>query len=238
MPSINHPTPPGFLRRRTKKGRLVFEPKSAARAVHVMFLEDLGEVKFFNQFECVKAHMSNRFFLKLDIENAFDSVDAFKADVQLDIDFGDTWMYFFHKKGGLIQGAPASPIIFHLYCSVVLDPHMKEWCDLNGLVYTRYVDDILISAPRTSKEKLDQFGKKKRKIIRNIIRDAGFSINEDKAVLVDNKYTPVIFLGMEIFKNRVWTEPEFAEKLAHEKPGTKRYIGLNAWGKKVIALNK
>ena len=238
MSMTKHQTPRGFYRKETEGGRVVFAPDKYTRTLHDGFLESVGEIYYPNQFECVKRHIKNRFFLKLDLKDAFDSVNAIMAEVVLDLDFGFSWKYFFHEKGGLIQGAPASPAIFHLYCMEVLDSRIQEWCVLNNLAYSRFVDDILISSPRTSGRNLDRFGKKKRKVIRRIIKRARFQVNEQKSIAVDNKYTPIVYLGMQIFQNSVTPKKDFVEKIIAEPPGTRRYEGLEGWERAVIAVNR
>lgn len=243
MPSVNHPTPPGFIRRRGPKGRVVFEPSEEVYSIHEEFLAGLGKISFPDQCDCVRPHLKNRFFLKLDLRDAYDSVSAFDVEVFLNLSFGDNWIYFFHQDGGFIQGAPASHPLFNLYCDEVLDQHLRGYSRVNCLTYTRYVDDLLFSSQ-------GRIGKKRRRAIRDSIRKSGLVINEKKAVLVDNKYTPITYVGMRIHRGTVRTTREFLAKLANTKEknpcGCKlkkglcscKFDGLMGWGKRVFALNE
>jgi len=235
MPSINHPTPPGFIRSRGPKGRIVFEPDLATCAVHKGLLDSLGKLKFPNQFQCIEPHLKNRsrFYWKVDLRDAFDSVKPFDVEVFLDIDFGSNWRLFFHKDGGLIQGAPASHPLFNLYCAERLDIKLREYCAKYNLVYTRYVDDILFSDT-------EWIGKRRRRIAIGIIKQTGFNIKDDKVSLVDNTKQQLVFLGIRVLNNRVGTTIEFQKKLTDailNNEDKDVVAGLRGWNKKVLALN-
>mgnify|MGYP001607482921 CR=1 FL=1 len=245
MPSVNHPTPPGFIRRRGPKGRIVFEPTDEAYEIHRQFLKTLGKVGFPDQIECISPHLKNRFFWKIDLQDAFDSVSEWDIEVFLDISFGDEGKYFFHRKGGLIQGAPASHILFNLYCAEILDEPLREYCQKNNLTYTRYVDDLLFSDS-------ERIGKKRRRAVRDVIKTCGFVIKERKVRLLDTKHTSFPYLGVGIFRNHVYLPRAFLAKLqkrdvyhprkklmgkALEEWRDKRMEGLHGWKRRALALN-
>lgn len=88
-------------------------------------------------------------------------------------------------KGCLPQGAPTSPIIANMICAP-LDNHFMELAKKYHLQYTRYADDITISARKTfpneiayEKNGLVIAGSK----VRSILKRDGFEINEEKNYL-------------------------------------------------------
>ena len=221
--------PPGFTLVIGKNGRVSFSPSRVVRNLHNGFLKYLGHIDYPNQFDSVKKHLSNRFFLKLDIKDAFGSVTQEMIESRIHV-FGKLGRYFFHANGGLIVGAPASSALFHLYCLEELDKTFDEMCVLSGMKYSRYCDDILISSPK-------RIVSRERKVIRALIRISGFSINERKSKLVDNKYTPLTFVGIHIVNGRAYAKPDF-EDVLQKTQNLHAYNGMMAWKEKIIALNE
>ena len=157
-----HPVPAGFKIAKgfTHKGaRQVFNPSLVARQAHKLFLAEVPEVLWLGPLESVRSHIDsgNRFFLKVDLASAFDSVTNSRLVSVLEgctgwgVDIPSE--LFFHEGGGLIQGAPASQYLFRLYCEQSgLDDDLDRYCQeqnrLNkkGYVWSRYADDIILSA--------------------------------------------------------------------------------------------
>jgi hypothetical protein len=75
---------------------------------------------------------------------------------------------------GLAVGGPLSPYLMNLYCEVYLDSRLRRWCKKNGLVYTRYVDDLTFSSTHI-------ISGEKRREIRRFIAEAGFEVNHRKS---------------------------------------------------------
>lgn len=71
----------------------------------------------------------------------------------------------------LPQGAPTSPYLANIVCRK-MDIRIKCLCDKIDADFTRYADDITISGKKNIIEYLD--------IIKSIVIDEGFSINNDK----------------------------------------------------------
>ncbi len=80
---------------------------------------------------------------------------------------------FDEKQGGLMEGPPASPDLFNLYCAALLDRQIGEIATRHGLTYTRYVDDLTFSAAHPISEEV-------RKEIRAAIKAAGFWVNHKR----------------------------------------------------------
>lgn len=79
--------------------------------------------------------------------------------------------------GVLPQGAPSSPMISNLVAKE-LDISMEEYADKNGLIYTRYADDITLSSSSDLPKGVST-GKIRRDII-EIIRKNHFKENRNK----------------------------------------------------------
>lgn len=79
--------------------------------------------------------------------------------------------------GVLPQGAPTSPMLSNLV-SFELDENLTDYAEQNGLVYTRYADDLTFSASGDLPEDIS-VGQINRSII-GIIRKCGFKENERK----------------------------------------------------------
>ena len=101
---------------------------------------------------------------------------------------------------GLAVGGPLSPYLMNLYCEVYLDSRLRRWCEGNGLVYTRYVDDLTFSSKRI-------ISGEKRKEVRRFIHEAGFEVNHRKS--------KVLALSQgAVFVTRVGLEQQQPEHLA------------------------
>lgn len=232
-------TPPGFYRKELENGRIVFALQGDSLDIYTVHEDVKDELDPLmtpsaNQFDCVRKHIerTNRFYWKVDLSSAFDSVTFHSVACWWDL---PTYvrccpMLFFHKDGGLIQGARASPKIFQLFCQRALDPYLEEFCRKNAIVYTRFADDLLFSS-RVPIEKGAQ------RHIRDIIRTAGFRINEKKVVLADTFTTPIVYLGIRIFENNASVTEEFSNSLSDLEPGASK-SGKLGWQRSVSAINR
>lgn len=163
----------------------------------------------------VMPHLGNKTFYLMDIKDAFPSV---KVERLSEILRGFSWYDFpdpgvteqylrrfnVDSKGGLIQGAPASPMLFNMYC-FHMDREIEALCKSSGMVYTRYLDDITISAPEGV-----PLGKKRRKSIRDIVQNYGhMEINHAKSRLHSLDHGPVTITGISIYPDgRCQPSPE------------------------------
>lgn len=109
-----------------------------------------------NTTEALRLHQKNnsRWFLKLDIKKFFNNcteelvINKLKeiypfhecTEEQLK---EILWICF--RNGELPQGTPMSPLLTNLIM-IPFDYHFQKYCWKHRLVYTRYADDILISA--------------------------------------------------------------------------------------------
>ncbi|OGD63079.1 hypothetical protein A3A71_03770 [Candidatus Berkelbacteria bacterium RIFCSPLOWO2_01_FULL_50_28] len=204
---------------RTKR-RHISAPNAQMREVHsalISYLRSLpadlsaatGARKGHSSITNIFPHRNNRYFLLLDIKDAYGTVDEEKlVQVLLELDptlprdlFGSEVVtqflqrYCLNNKGGLLTGAPASPDLYNLYVAVLLDSKLIELCKQYGLTYTRYLDDITLSS-------MTRIGKKKRQAIYGLMREAGLVIHESKTQILDLNRGPVKIAGFTLNQNR------------------------------------
>lgn len=133
------------------------------------------------------AHIGNKHFLKIDIEDFFDSIpyNGVKnllmkySDNVLSEESIELLLKIISRNGRFVQGAVTSPLIANAFCN-----SMDE--EIAGIVqmisngkYTRYSDDIVVSS--------DEFIDYKTIIkIFKVIENYGFSLNKNKTVITSN----------------------------------------------------
>lgn len=98
-------------------------------------------------------------------------------------------------KGRLPQGAPTSPKLANLVCAK-LDARIHGYAGSKGIVYTRYADDITLSAH--SVQKLE----KAKHFLGTIIKDENLIVNRSKTKLCGTKRQKKI-TGLVLSQNGV-----------------------------------
>ncbi len=236
-----YPAPPGF-RAVLANGRWTYSANESPIVLswHESMIEELCEqyglerASFPDSLECVRPHLRHRFLLKMDLADAYGHVKPFGAFTMLDLpgEYEEHWQYFFHRDGGLIQGAPASSIIFHFYVRVMVERDLLDLCRDLGLTWSRYVDDFLFSSntfitPRTQKRLKHHFAA------------CGFPINPRKTRAVDRRKETLVHLGVQFENHRVVLPDSFNQKLnIASQWGDQTYIRqLELWRNRVLALN-
>ena len=101
----------------------------------------------------------------------------------------------FGRVGVLPQGAPSSPILANL-AAERLDESLLHFATQNGFVYTRYADDITVSATNLSTSR----GRVRSEIIRRI-RESGFRENSKKCHIAGPGAKKLV-LGLLVDGNR------------------------------------
>lgn len=111
--------------------------------------------------------------------------------------------------GHLPQGAPTSPMLANLV-AIVIDEKISSLAELNGLRYSRYSDDIVLSST------CQAFGKTKSKDIvgklYKILLNAGFTPNVEKTK-ISGPGSKMIVLGLLVDGARPRLTAEFKDKL-------------------------
>lgn len=123
-------------------------------------------------------HVGFAYVANIDIENYFGSISSQMVQSMLiNNGLGSSLSYSISRlvtlDNALPQGAPTSPIISNAYL-FDFDAAMTEHAELNGLVYSRYADDITISGQaRKSISDAIEFGEK-------LLKEHGLKINNKK----------------------------------------------------------
>lgn len=166
-------------------------------------------------------HRNNKFVLHLDIKSFFEKItkahlqkvlidnktlysqelENGNYDIQNEI---DTISRICLRHNACVIGAVSSPIISNVIMFLI-DLKIKEYCDANHFIYTRYADDIYIS----SKQFIDR---KTIEIISKILQEHNFILNETKTCFMSMKKrrtvtglvltsTNEVSIGLELKKN-------------------------------------
>ena len=207
---------PDYHVRKNEKGRLMQVPNDALGEIHKRLLVYLREHLVSDQlspsshrsiWDCVTPHCGRRFILHTDIKKAYQSIDLVKMvqalaafDPQIDLKNAErvaivtTFLreYCFFGETSLLTGAGASQDLFNLYCEVWIDEDLRQYCDQEDVVYTRYVDDLTFSSVRKP------IGQKRRRAIYEIIRRHGFTLNDAKTKWIDAHKQTIEICGLTI----------------------------------------
>ena len=161
-----------------KKGRRIYRPNKKLKAYHVFLNKFLCEYldlnsrvvysyrKGINPHQAVSAHALSRAFFQTDIVNFFGNIDRHMVrstiiDRGVRIPIADLQAHLERIldlttiDGSLPVGFSTSPLISNA-CLTGFDDNLEEHCRITGLKYTRYADDIVISAQ--SREALKDIG--------------------------------------------------------------------------------
>ena len=132
-----------------------------------------------NIVENAAVHVGRKHVVNIDLKDFFPSIAAWRIK-----ELFDSPLFNFDEpvavalallttyRGVLPTGAPTSPVLSNFVC-MPLDDDLRVFCREQGLLYTRYADDLTFSADELiSGEMIDG--------IIDIIRDNGFEINPRK----------------------------------------------------------
>ncbi len=121
-------------------------------------LEHDAAYGFVKNRNCKKAliqHQLNKseYFLKLDIDNFFPSLTEYTvisnlyklAQATVSWNFINSMANYMFYEGRLSQGSPLSPYLANL-TMLPFDYRLSKYAAAQGMVYTRYADDILLSS--------------------------------------------------------------------------------------------
>ncbi|MCI4670808.1 MAG: reverse transcriptase family protein [Bacteroidia bacterium] len=157
-----------------------------------------------------RKHIGNPYLLNVDIKDFFHAVK--KKDV-MDMFLGEPFGFQTELasiltqltiyKGRLPMGAPTSPVLSNMACRQ-LDEVLVELSTKNKWTYTRYADDMSFSGK-------EEFGEIQVNLIRHIIQEQRFKVNEKK-VKHFGPEDPKIVTGLLVSK-RVELAPGYIETL-------------------------
>ena len=146
-----------------------------------------------------------RYITKLDLFHAYGSVKVIRLAHILKELF-PSWgnveqiaaflrRYCCNDKLGLFYGAPASPLLFNLYCEKLIDVKIREYLSkyrLWYIGYMRYMDDMIFFSRDVEIPGYFHHN------VRQILKGAGFLENQWKAKSVDRNCGSIVVLGRQL----------------------------------------
>ncbi len=169
--------------------------------------------KGFNTLDAVKKHSSQNFFFQTDINKFFKSIDGKVIRKVLsnqmnnvpvsDIDnYKDLLFKLLIVDNQIPVGFSTSPSLSNM-CLFNFDNELESYCVNNGLTYTRYSDDIIISSD------VEAPLLKLENIITNLLSDyvgENVTLNKNKT-RIQKKHQKAKLLGFVILPNSIVTIP-------------------------------
>lgn len=154
--------------------------------------------------ENAEAHLKQKFLLRMDLENFFNSIkpalfcsvwQSFADLPSLDeTDVGLINQLLFwcpsQRRGGklvLSVGAPTSPMVSN-FCLYHFDQALTEFCDTERIVYTRYADDLTFSTNMPNV--LEKIPKQVQKLLKEKLTGKNYQlrVNRIKTVFSSKRY--------------------------------------------------
>jgi RNA-directed DNA polymerase len=177
------------IRKKAGGRRTISQPSRTLKAIQAWILRNIldrlhvsAACKGFERGQNIRdnalSHDRANAILCCDIENFFPSVTAKQVYyIFREIGYNKTASGLLTSlctlRGGLPQGAPSSPKLANLAC-IRLDARLLGYAGKRGMIYTRYADDITLSAAKAPAVC------KAVHVVRRIIQSEGFSLNEAK----------------------------------------------------------
>lgn len=117
--------------------------------------------------------------------------------------------------GYLPQGAPTSPMLSNLTCRR-LDVRLSAFAQSEGLIYTRYSDDLTFSGPPRSFDRAHAMAMVSE--VRTILLSQRFRLHESKISIVPPGGRKIV-LGLLVDRDRPRLSPEIRSRLADHVRG-------------------
>ena len=189
-----------FIKKKDGNKRKINEPSLALKIVQRWILENILYNIKTSQYSygfkrdirkgsplvyCAEKHKNNLYVLKLDLKNFYPSIKResvyyiFK-NVGYNADISNLLTNICVVNDELPQGAVTSPYLANLVCRK-LDFRIAGYCNKRNIVYTRYADDLTFSCD--DRELL----RKIYGMIKKIVEDEGFCLNQKKTVFMTPK---------------------------------------------------
>lgn len=126
-------------------------------------------------------HVGSNYILSFDLQDFFPNILASKvygvfSSIGYNKEMATLLTNLCVFKGGLPQGAPSSPKLANLVCAK-LDARINGYAGPKGIAYTRYADDITLSAMSANKIH------KAKHFIGTIVADEDLKLNRSKTKL-------------------------------------------------------
>ena len=159
-----------------------------------------------------KIHINQNHFLKIDLKDFFPSITINQViNVFKSIGYTNKVAYYLASicccENVLPQGAPTSPALSNIV-GKTLDKRLYSFARTYDLKYSRYADDLAFSG--------EQIPSKFIEYISDIIRSCGFSVNDRKTILQQQKNRRRIITGISISDDAIKIPREYKRKLKQE----------------------
>jgi len=138
-----------------------------------------GFVKGKSHLDAAAKHLGATWVASVDIENFFPSVNAFQvANALTALGYREAEgigiiTKIACKNGRLVQGSPCSPVLSNIVLRD-LDFDINDFVKTNGLVYTRYADDIVVSGKKNTELNIVD-------VLTKIVQKHGWNVSERKS---------------------------------------------------------
>lgn len=141
---------------------------------------------------CAEKHNKNLYLLKLDLKEFYPSIKRKQVyytfiNIGYNSDISNLLTNLCVVDNELPQGAVTSPYLANLVCRN-LDLRIAGYCNKRNIVYTRYADDLTFSCDD------EALLRKIYSMIKKIIEDEGFCLNQKKTVFMTPKTHKVILV--------------------------------------------
>lgn len=124
-------------------------------------------------------HIGKDYLINMDIEDFFTSIKTerikqlfMNSPFQYNTDLAEMLADICTLNGHLPTGAPTSPVLSN-FISLQMDTKINSFCDDTGISYTRFVDDITVSAKEPISDEVLNY-------ITTSIADEQFTLNQTK----------------------------------------------------------
>lgn len=135
--------------------------------------------------QCAEKHKNNLYILKVDLKDFYPSIkrkDVYYIfyNIGYSTEVSNLITNICFAENELPQGAVTSAYIANLVCRK-LDMRIAGYCDKKNVIYTRYADDLTFSC--------DDRGmlKKIYNMVKKIVEDEGFALNDRKTIFMTPK---------------------------------------------------
>lgn len=170
-----------------------------------------GGIKKRNNITNAKAHQGNKYQFTTDLQDFFPSISAKQINKALMlVGFSNHAARLITKlvtwKHELPQGTPTST---HIANIVFLETDQKliEFCNLHGITYTRFVDDLTFSSQKDFKNSLNE--------LLEIVLSSGFKIGYRKTLYSGNQ----TITGIPVYNNFIDAPDKIKDKAKNEIDG-------------------
>lgn len=189
-----------------------------------------GGVKKRSNITNAKPHQGNKYIFTTDLQTFYPSIRAnrvYSAFCDLNFSpFFSAWLTKFTTwKNELPQGTPTSTHVANVVF-LKTDQRLIEFCQLHGLTYTRYVDDLTFSSQQDFKHLLND--------ILGIVTSDGFKLSYRKTKYQGSQTVT----GIDVFLNKIDAPSKILDKAKLEIESESKNKPYNNYVNNIRSTNK